>query len=294
MTAALAITVVVPTHGRPGAAARVVRALDAQQLPEGEQFDVIVVDDGSPVHVEIDVEVRTPASVRVLRQKRQGPAAARNAGTEAARGALVAFIDDDCEPAPGWLAALLTAAREFPECGLGGAVVNRLRSNPFAETSQLIVAFLCNYYGDDRTGRFFTSNNLAFPRRLLQQCGGFDARYTRAAAEDRELCDRWAGLGGRLVAVPEAVVHHAHPLTLRRFVRQHFDYGRGAWDYRRARAARAGAPVRVEPWTFYRDLLLYPIRTHGWRGSHLVGLVALAQTANATGFLVEALRARLA
>ncbi len=210
MTAALAITVVVPTHGRPGAAARVVRALDAQQLPEGEQFDVIVVDDGSPVPVEIDFEVRTPVSVRVLRQERQGPAAARNAGTEAARGALVAFIDDDCEPAPGWLAALLEAARRFPECGLGGTVVNRLRSNPFAETSQLIVAFLCNYYRDDRTGRFFTSNNLAFPRRLLRQRGGFDATYTRAAGEDRELCDRWAGLGGRLVAVPEAVVLHAH------------------------------------------------------------------------------------
>ena len=294
MTAALAITVVVPTHGRPGAAARVVRALDAQQLPDGEQFDVIVVDDGSPVAVEIDFEVRTAASVRVLRQERQGPAAARNAGTEAAHGALVAFIDDDCEPAPGWLAALLKAARQFPECGLGGTVVNRLRSNPFAETSQLIVAFLCDYYRDDRTGRFFTSNNLAFPRQLLRQRGGFDATYTRAAGEDRELCDRWAGLGGRLVAVPEAVVHHAHPLTLRRFLRQHFEYGRGAWGYRRARAARAGAPVRVEPWRFYRDLLRYPMRSHGWRGGHLVALVALAQVANAAGFGVEAVRARLA
>ena len=118
--------------------------------------------------------------------------------------------------------------------------------------------------------------------------------YTRAAGEDRELCDRWAGLGGRLVAVPEAVVLHAHALTLRRFLRQHFEYGRGAWDYRRARAARAGGPVRVEPWTFYRDLLRYPMHTHGWRGGHLVALVALAQAANAVGFVVEAVRARLA
>ena len=96
------------------------------------------------------------------------------------------------------------------------------------------------------------------------------------------------------MSVPDAVVFHAHPLTLRRFVRQHFEYGRGAWDYRRARAARACRPVRIEPWTFYRDLLLYPIRTHGWRGGRLAALVVLAQTANAVGFLVEALRARLA
>lgn len=294
MTATLAITVVVPTHGRPGAAARVVRALDAQQLPAGERFEVVVVDDGSPVPVEVDVDLRTAESVRVIRQARQGPAVARNAGVAAARGALVAFIDDDCEPAPGWLAALADAARRHPDCGLGGTVVNRLRENPFAETSQLIVAFLCGYYRDAHTGYFFTSNNLAFPRPILTERGGFDGTYTRAAGEDRELCDRWVGLGGRLVAVPDAVVFHAHPLTLRRFVRQHFEYGRGAWDYRRARAARAGRPVRIEPWTFYRDLLLYPIRTHGWRGGRLAALVVLAQTANAVGFFVEALRARLA
>jgi GT2 family glycosyltransferase len=206
----------------------------------------------------------------------------------------VAFIDDDCEPAPGWLAALLDAARLRPECGLGGTVVNRLRDNPFAETSQLIVSFLCSYYADDRTGRFFTSNNLAFPTEALRAAGGFDATYTRAAAEDRELCDRWVAGGGRLVAVPDAVVLHAHALTLGSFVRQHYSYGRGAWGYRCARAARAGAPLRIEPWSFYRDLLRFPIRTHGWRGSHLVALVVLAQAANAVGFLVEAGRARLA
>ncbi|MBK5295719.1 MAG: glycosyltransferase [Vicinamibacteria bacterium] len=293
MTDTPAIAVIVPTYGRPGAAARLVRALQAQHLPEGEWFEVIVVDDGSPVTVEIAAGDASTA-VQVLRQARQGPAAARNAGLEAARGDLVAFIDDDCEPAPGWLAALCDAARCHPGCGLGGTVVNRLRHNPFAETSQLIVAFLCDYYQGVSTGRFFTSNNLAFPRQALQARGGFDTTYTRAAAEDRELCDRWAELGCRLVAVPDAVVLHAHPLTFGGFWRQHFEYGRGAWGYRRARAARAGAPVRIEPWRFYRDLLWYPVRAHGWRGVSLAGLVVLAQTANALGFLVEATRARLA
>jgi hypothetical protein len=83
-------------------------------------------------------------------------------------------------------------------------------------------------------------------------------------------------------------------MTAASFWRQHFEYGRGAWGYRRARAARAGAPVRVEPWTFYRDLLLCPIHAHGWRGVALTGLVGLAQTANTLGFLVEAARTRSA
>ena len=294
MTDVPAITVIVPTYGRPGIAARLVRALQAQHLPGSESFEVIVVDDGSPVRVEVAAAGGDGPAVQVLRQQRQGPAAARNAGLEAARGELVAFIDDDCEPAPGWLAALRDGARRHPGCGLGGHVVNQLRHNPFAEASQLIVTYLCDYYRDASTWRFFTSNNLAFPRAGLQARGGFDAAYTRAAGEDRELCDRWVALGGRLMAVPDAVVLHAHPLSWRTFLRQHYEYGRGAWGYRCARAARAGAPVRVEPWSFYRNLLMYPIRVHGWRGAWLTALVGLAQTANAVGFLVEAVRSRLA
>ncbi len=292
MSATPAISVVVPTHGRPEALRRCLDSVLAQQLRASDRFDVIVVDDGSPEPVVVDERVTADGRVQVIRQAQRGPAAARNTGTEAASGAVVAFIDDDCEATPGWLAALLQASRAHPEAGCGGAVVNRLRHNPFAETSQLIVAFLCDYYQGVSTGRFFTSNNLAFPRQALQARGGFDTTFTRAAAEDRELCDRWAELGGRLMAVPDAVVLHAHPLTFGGFWRQHFEYGRGAWGYRRARAARAGAPVRIEPWTFYRDLLLYPVRAHGWRGVSLAGLVVLAQTANALGFFVEATRAR--
>lgn len=285
-----ALSVVVPTHGRPDAVKRCLDALLSQRLPDDARFDVIVVDDGSPEPVVVD----EGHPVRVIRQARAGPAAARNTGIHAATGAIVAFIDDDCEATPGWLAHLLRTSRRHPGAGCGGAVVNRLAQNPFAETSQLIVSFLCEYYSDSSTGRFFTSNNLAFPREPLVACGGFDTTYTRAAGEDRELCDRWVRLGGRIVAVPDAVVLHAHRLAWRSFWRQHFDYGRGAWDYRRARAERDGARVRVEPWTFYRDLLRYPVRVHGWRAAHLSALVALAQIANAAGFLVEAARSRLA
>ena len=126
---------------------------------------------------------------------------------------MVAFVDDDCEPRSDWVAAIGDAARRYPGCGLGGQVVNGLRENPYSETSQLIVTFLCRYYATGPTGRFFTSNNMAFPRDALRETGGFDVAYTRAAAEDRELCDRWVAGGRRLVAVPEAVVCHAHAMT---------------------------------------------------------------------------------
>ena len=280
------ISVVVPTHNRHRQVRRCVDVIASQSLPEGGSFEIIVVDDGSATPVTVE---RLAVPVTVLRQPQGGPARARNTGVRAARAALVAFIDDDCEPEPGWLAALVAAARQAPGCGYGGRVVNRLPGNRFAEASQLIVSFLCDYHRDgDGSGRFFTSNNLAFHRGALLELGGFDGHYTRAAGEDRELCDRWTDAGRRIRFVPDAVVGHAHAMTLRSFWRQHFDYGRGAWGFRTARAARAGRPVRVEPWTFYRDLLLYPMRAHGGRGAILSGLVLLSQLANALGFAREA------
>ena len=290
MTGTPAISVVIPTHNRQRQVRRCVDSVARQHLPDGSAFEIVVVDDGSATPVTVD---GADAAVRLLRQAQSGPASARNAGARAARAPLVAFIDDDCEPAPGWLAALLAAAREAPGCAYGGPVVNQLPHNACAEASQLIVSFLREYHRDGRdTGRFFTSNNLAFDRQALLEAGGFDRHYTRAAAEDRELCDRWTGAGRRIVFVPAAVVGHAHAMTLGGFWRQHFEYGRGAWGFRRARAARSGGPVRVEPWTFYRDLLWYPVRERGLRGMALSGLVVLSQAANALGFAAEAARAR--
>src|SRR3546814_2372804 len=53
---------------------------------------------------------RAQIQLTVLRQATNGgPAPGRNAGWRAARAPVVAFIDDDCTPEPGWVAALARA-----------------------------------------------------------------------------------------------------------------------------------------------------------------------------------------
>src|SRR5262249_18723052 len=64
----------------------------------GEVGAVVVVDDGSPVAVP---------GAAVRHRHPRGPAAARNAGWPLAGTALVAFLDADCRPQPGWLEPLL-------------------------------------------------------------------------------------------------------------------------------------------------------------------------------------------
>ena len=291
MTSPPLISIVVPTHGRPEALTRCLDAIRRLEYPV-DRFEVVVVDDGSPDPVNAGCPPMT--RVRVLRQQRAGPAAARNTGARAATHDFLAFTDDDCRPDPAWLQGLAGAFARDPDTAVGGSVANALPGNTRAESSQLLVSFLCEYYNTDpERARFFTSNNLAFPRDAFLAVGGFDTRYQRAAGEDRELCDRWVSSGRRLVWARDAIVHHAHDLTLRGFVRQHYSYGGGAWGYRRARAARRAAPVEIEPLRFYAGLIGYPFRVHGVRGVRHSLLLTVAQAANAVGFLAHAMRSGL-
>jgi GT2 family glycosyltransferase len=91
-----ALSVIVPTVGRPGPLARCLAALETQdaEVP----FEIVVVDDapsGSPRTV-----APPDPSVQVIDSGGRGAAAARNAGARAATGNVLLFLDDDLVPAP--------------------------------------------------------------------------------------------------------------------------------------------------------------------------------------------------
>jgi GT2 family glycosyltransferase len=271
--------VVVPTRDRPGQLSHCVRALAQLDFPR-ELWELIVVDDGGGAVVD---EPGLPLTL--LRRPPGGPASARNAGIAAARGDYVAFTDDDCEPDPGWLAALADAFDRFPDAMLGGRIVNALTANVFSSASQRATDLAYAHYNRDPVGcRFFASNNLAVPRRALLALGGFDADRFPFASEDRDLCDRWRAGGARMVYVPGALVRHRHDLDLTGFCRQHFAYGRGAARYHAARAQRASGRL-VDEVSFHLDPRL-------WRSATAAGpagaaLLALWQLCNALGFAWE-------
>jgi hypothetical protein len=126
-----------------------------------------------------------------------------------------------------------------------------------------------------------------FQQKTSMQYGGGDACWTRAAGEDRDLCDRLIARGYRLIYAPDALVRHAHPLTLRTFWQQHFNYGRGAYRLHQLRARRDARGICVEPLAFYLRMLGYPFaRTRGREGAFLAALLAIAQAANAAGWIV--------
>jgi glycosyltransferase involved in cell wall biosynthesis len=284
-------SVIIPTYNRPKPLAACLRSLKELAYPR-DRFEVIVVDDGSSESLEPVVKpFRGQLDLTLLAQSNAGPATARNTGAARAKGDFLAFTDDDCAPASNWLTALAARFAAGPDCLIGGRTLNALRRNPYSAASQLLIDYLYSYYNSAADElSFFASNNLAMPTTCFHEVGGFDATFPLAAGEDREFCDRWRHCGYRLTYAPEAVIYHAHALTLRTFLRQHFNYGRGAYYFHRARAQRGQERIRVEPLPFYLKIVSYPFaQARGWQSPLLAALFVASQGANALGFWWERL-----
>jgi len=283
-------SVVVPTYERPAQLDACVRALSRLEYPR-ERFEVLIVDDASarPPH-ELIEQFRGALDVKLFAQaKNSGPAAARNLGARHARGELLAFTDDDCEPERGWLRAFASRFAEAPARIVGGRTVNALARNPYAETSQLIIDVVYAHFNrDGRGARFFASNNFAAHAASFREASGFDETFR--TSEDREICARWRSRGLGLAYEPRAVVMHSHTLTLGSLWRQHFGYGRGALRFHRARAAQGDGPFKPDA-DFYTKLLRAALsRTPKSKAAQLTALLLWSQAANAAGFFYEKFR----
>ena len=172
---------------------------------------------------------------------------------------------------------------------VGGRSINGVApQNLYSATSQEIIDHLYDYYdADPDDGDFVATNNLAVGRADLLAIGGLDGTFPRAAGEDRDLCRRWRESGRRIVMEPRAIIAHGHHLDARSFLRQHFDYGRGARRYaarlRERTGSREGKPV-----SFYLRLMTRPLARHrSWRGAAMAGLAFASQLAVLAGYARE-------
>ena len=286
-------SVIIPTYNRPRHVSGCLRALTQQNYPR-QQFEVIVVDDGSPEPLDQTIDLyRGRLNLTLLRQRNAGPATARNMGASVARGEYLAFTDDDCRPHGDWLRQLDMAFRTNAARMIGGRTVNRLSSNCYSSASQLILDVVYAFYNrDPKAARFFASNNIAMPRRMFEGVGGFDRDFPMAAGEDREFCDRWRMQGSAMAYHSKAVIHHLHRLTLRTFCEQCFTYGRGALRYHAVRARRGSGRLRDD--LRFHGQLLHNLRgpfsrMRPNRAVRMIALLVLWQVANAAGFAYERL-----
>lgn len=230
------VSIVIPCWNRAEYTARCLEAI-AAATPDSVPYEVVLVDNGSTdatpdllAGLEGDVQVLTNA-------ENLGFARACNQGAAAARGRYVLFLNNDTEPRPGWLEAMLRVAAEEPDFGIAGAkllypdgtiqhagVVFTARAEgkyvvagDHRDKDILIDLLPYHLYrrmpadapfvNRRRDFQAVTGACLLIENALFRELGGFDERY-RNGFEDVDLCLKVLQCGKRVIYTPEAVLTH--------------------------------------------------------------------------------------
>lgn len=279
-------SIIIPTRNRPSQLTTCLESIVHQTYPR-QYFEVIVIDDGSTISIEpVISKFHDRLNLAFFTQQNRGPASARNTGAAKAKGRYLAFTDDDCTPAPDWLQKLEGRFHSSSGLMVGGRTLNAMTGNAYSNASQDLISYLYEYYNADKdNARFLTSNNIAVPAESFRTLGGFDPEYPSAAAEDRDFCDRWQFCGYGMIYAPEVIVYHRHHLSPIAFWRQHFGYGLGASRFHKMRYRRVDKCLRLEPLSFYINLICYPFLNAKSRQPFFTAvLLVLSQMSNAAGF----------
>lgn len=279
-------SIIVPTWNRPELLMGCLKAFEQLEYPRNG-FEIIVVDDGSSVPLRPVVHhFSSKIPLRFFRQSNAGPAAARNLGAEKANEPYFVFTDDDCRPSSDLLLALSARFAESQNIAISGRRLTVFDNNIFSVASEAITEIACTHFnGDGERAQFVSTSNLAVPAKLFRDIGGFDESFK--TAEDRDLGRRLRERDYTVHYAPEAIVYHAHSLTLATLLKRYFQIGKGARRYAHAKSVRGQSITRPDL-LFYKKLIYSPIsKRKDWAGALLSVLIALAQAANALGYLCE-------
>jgi GT2 family glycosyltransferase len=229
VTADLRISVVVPYYQRQDQLDRLLAGLDAQELP-ADAFEVVVADDGSRVAPTLG---HHEFRVVVVRQDDAGfrLAAARNLGAAAASAPVLAFLDQDCIPAPRYLTEMVRAAESPWAMVLGhrrhvelerwspDQVLDWLSHGGPGPVELPEPQWLLDGYArtadltepDPRAYQLVIGAALTLHAELFARLGGFDESFRSYGGEDWELGHRAMVAGADSRWLRDAVVWHDGP-----------------------------------------------------------------------------------
>ena len=213
------LSIIIASYNRAESMLKFLQELSRQVVPEGVDWEVIVVDnnstDGTKSMIAPLVEAN-PRRYKYLQESRQGKSIALNTGLLGATGEILVFTDDDCIPDSKWLA---TIAREFdadPVLGVLGGRVELFDKQdwPVAIRNSLERTLI---ESRDHLFGFLIGANMSIRRRVFDVVKDFDPCLgpgTRLAAmEDLDFLYRVFRENFRIIYSPDVLVYHNHGRT---------------------------------------------------------------------------------
>jgi mycofactocin glycosyltransferase len=224
------VTVVIPVRDRHAELSRCLAGLaDAARILGGDAPPIVVVDDCSADPGAI-AGIAAAHGARVVRRPvNGGPGAARNTGLGVAATELVAFLDSDCVPGPGWLDRLLP---HFADPAVGAVAPRIVPHEPGT-------SWLARYEGASSTLDMGARPSIVRPGARVSYVPGAALVVRKAAAgpgftegmfvgEDVDFIWRMGAAGWRVRYEPAAVMGHQHRVRLRPWFARRADYGTSA------------------------------------------------------------------
>lgn len=224
-----------------------------EQTYEKENFEIIVVDDGS---IDNTSDIANKYKAQVIRfNENKGIPVARNAAFKAAKGAIVVSIDDDCIANSEWLENLVNVFSDENIIAAGGKIVSYSREtiaqryleatgygNPARRMENKnvgIIRRLFAYFltmlkpimfeiGVIDVSAVYTAN-AAYRRDSVIEIGGFDEKLK--TSEDSDLSARLLKFGKRIVYVPDSVVSHRHYEKISKVILEPYKRSKNTFDF---------------------------------------------------------------
>ena len=230
-----AVSVVIPTRGRPGSLARAARSLLRQDGIAASEIELVIIDNDAGRGAEAAAKALTseaPFPVHYLCEPTPGVASARNTGVAAVKAPLIAFLDDDEEASPGWLAALIAAHVQFDADVVFGPVRGSAPDDVQSHRAYLERFFSREGPGQAQLidGHFGCGSSLIRKAALPDAAAPFALSQNQVGGEDDVLFQQMRSRGARFAWAPEAwVLEHPEPsrLHLAYALRRAFAYGQG-------------------------------------------------------------------
>lgn len=203
-----------------------IRSLLSQRYP-ADDYEILLVDNAS-TDDSVELARRWHPAVRVLHQPQVGSYAARNLGLDHACGEVIAFIDSDCEAAPGWLDAL---DRTLSDSAVG--VVLGRREYPVATLPLKWLEAFERHKADwvfalPEGARYYGyTNNMAVRASIFDDVGRF--AEIRRGADTLWVQEAVRRLSPRAVCfAPDVLVRHMEMTSLALYFRKKWLYGRSS------------------------------------------------------------------